>query len=105
MTTLEDEAIGPGTVMEKPTNPAVDALRKEAQTAVLAGRYDSAAIAMERAVRIDPRDPYVWLELAKIRYTQGDYAQARELAGKARRLAGVDGRVKAEADELIRRSR
>ncbi len=104
VTTVDEEDVGHGTVLERPSNPAVVALQKDAQTAVLNGQYDSAAMALERAVRIAPRDPSVWLELAKIRFTQGQYAQARELAQKARRLAGVDGQIKAEAERLINRA-
>ncbi|MEM7280442.1 MAG: tetratricopeptide repeat protein [Pseudomonadota bacterium] len=105
VTTIDDESLGPGTVIPVPKNPAVDALQKEAQSAVLAGNYDNAAMALERAVRIEPRDPKVWLELAKVRFTQGQYAQARELAQKARRLAGVDGQIKSEAERIINRAR
>ena len=101
---VDEETVGHGTVLEKPSNPAVVALQKDAQNAVLNGHYDNAAMALERAVRIAPRDPGVWLELAKIRFTQGQYAQARELAQKARRLAGVDGQIRAEAERLINRA-
>ena len=105
VTAIDEESLGPGTVIPVPSNPAVDALQKEAQSAVLAGHYDNAAMALERAVRIEPRDPKVWLDLAKVRFTQGQYAQARELAQKARRLAGVDGQIKAEAERIINRAR
>lgn len=105
VTVLGEETLGPGTVLQQQTNPAVQTLRKEAQQAVLDSRYDSAVVALERAVRIEPKDPYLWLDLAKLHFTQGDYQQAIQLAEKAKRLAGVDGVVKSEADRLIQRSR
>ncbi len=65
-----------------------------------AGDYPQAAAALERALRIEPESPAVWLELARVRLAQGDYAQAGQLARKAASLAG-DQPALAEASRAV----
>lgn len=51
------------------------------------GNYGQAAATLERAIRIDPGEPAVWLELARVRYAESNFPQAEQLARKARSLA------------------
>ncbi|MEL6950458.1 MAG: tetratricopeptide repeat protein [Pseudomonadota bacterium] len=60
-----------------------------------------AAASMERAIRIDPRHPEPWLELARLRYEGGDISQAENLALKARSLAPRDSEWFAAAEDLL----
>jgi tetratricopeptide (TPR) repeat protein len=55
---------------------------------------------LERALRIEPRNAWLWQELAQLRLVQGQYAQAISLAkksisfaGRGRRLLALDWRV------------
>src|SRR5690606_39701783 len=65
-----------------------------------AGDYGRAAATLERALRIEPASPTVWLELARVRLAQGDYAQARQLALKAESLAEPGSPLVAECRAL-----
>jgi tetratricopeptide (TPR) repeat protein len=71
-------------------NPAVLALLEAADEDLDAGRPDDAAIVIERALRIEPRNPVVWLYLGLARFDQGNYAQAEAMAAKSHTLASSD---------------
>lgn len=68
-------------------NRAVIALVDRARQEVGAGRRESAAASLERALRIEPRNAWLWHELARLRLIQGQYAQAVSLAQKSNSLA------------------
>jgi len=68
--------------------PAVSTLVKQAEQQRRAGDYVTAAANLERALGIQPLEPYVWNRLAWVRMEQGRYAQARHLASRSNVLAG-----------------
>lgn len=68
-------------------NRAVIALVDRARQEAGAGRRESAAASLERALRIEPRNAWLWHELARLRLIQGQYAQAVSLAQKSNSLA------------------
>ncbi len=85
-------------------NPAVVALLDRAQLDTAAGRSEAAGASLERGLRIEPRNAWLWQELAQLRLSQGQYAQAISLAQKSmsfaaqeRRLLALDWRVIANA--------
>lgn len=82
--------------------PAVSALAHRADRALAENRPERAAALVERALDIDPANPWLWYRLARIRLRQGARAQAVELARKARSLAGDDRRLEDLAGRLIR---
>ncbi|MEZ5447503.1 MAG: tetratricopeptide repeat protein [Thiolinea sp.] len=57
---------------------------------------------MERALRIAPDDPVLWLRLAEINEMQGNNAQAAAKARKAINLAPDDSNLKQRALRLLR---
>lgn len=61
-------------------NPAVDALVEESERQRGVGNFALAASALERALRITPRDAALRVQLAELRLQQGDPFQAKELA-------------------------
>jgi Tfp pilus assembly protein PilF len=67
--------------------PAVIALLQQAEQQANAGDLESAAASLERAIRIDPRNPVLWYHLATLRLSQGEPAQAEQLANKSNSLA------------------
>jgi predicted Zn-dependent protease len=67
--------------------PAVVALLQHAEQQANAGDLESAAASLERAIRIDPRNPVLWHHLATVRLSQGEPAQAEQLASKSNSLA------------------
>lgn len=81
-------------------NPAVIALLDRAQLDSETGHREAAGASLERGLRIEPRNAWLWHELAQLRLAQGQYAQAIALAKKSisfaareRRLLALDWRV------------
>ena len=70
--------------------PAVSSLAVRADRAAQAGEYGHAAEYIERALRIEPRNAVLWQRLARIRLSQGNHAQAVQMASKSNTLAGRD---------------
>lgn len=81
---------------------ASSALLAQSRTERAAGQYAAASASAERALRIDPNNPSVWLELGEIELAMGDAAQAATMARKALTLAGSDSVVEARAERLLR---
>ncbi len=86
-------------------NAAVLGLAADARADLAAGRYANAASGLERALRIEPRNPRLWQELAALRLAQGDAAQAESLATRALSYAGGDRRLRAANWRLIAAAR
>ena len=61
-------------------NPAVVQLTQDARRAEHAGDLDQAAVFLERALRIQPRDPEIMQQMAEIQLQKGDYEQALNFA-------------------------
>ena len=61
-------------------NPAVKQLTAQAQGAERAGNLDQASGYLERALRIEPRDPQLLQHMAEIKLQTEDYQQALNFA-------------------------
>jgi predicted Zn-dependent protease len=70
-----------------------------------AGRLANAAASLERALRIEPRNPRLWQELARVRLQQGQYVQAESVAARSSSWAGSDSSLRAENWRLIAQAR
>ena len=86
-------------------SPAVVALFDSARADSAAGRLSNAAASLERALRIEPRNPRLWQELARVRLAQGQYAQAESLAARSNSWAGGDAALRADNWRLIAQAR
>jgi len=86
-------------------NQAVVALLDDARGESAAARPVQAAAALERALRIEPRNPVLWLELARVRLNEGDYAQAETLAARANAWSGKDRHLRAANWRIIAEAR
>jgi Tfp pilus assembly protein PilF len=86
-------------------NAAIASLMDGARSDVAAGRLANAAASLERALRIEPRNPRLWQELARVRLMQGEYAQAESVAARSNSWAGGDNRLRAENWRLIAQAR
>ena len=89
----------------RPENAAVAGLMQSARAETDAGRLGNAAASLERALRIEPRNPRLWHELARIRLKQGDYAQAENVAARSNTWAGDDRELRAANLRLIEEAR
>lgn len=76
-------------------NRAVIALLDRARLDQGAGQREAAGASLERALRIEPRNPWLWHELAQLRLAQGQYAQAISIAHKSISFAARDRRLQA----------
>jgi predicted Zn-dependent protease len=86
-------------------NTAVAALVSQARVDLEAGRRDRAAAAVERALRIEPRNAMLWHELARVRMADGQYPQAEQLAAKSNSFAAANKPLKAANFRLIAEAR
>ena len=89
---------------ERPRNSAAASLQATAEQQRSQGDFERAAATLDRALRIDPRDPQLWLSLAEIRLAQGDRAQAGQLARRAETLAAPGSATAARARALAERA-
>lgn len=70
-----------------PVNPIAVDINQQAGRLVQSGQLDAAAQALERGLRIAPKDASLWSHLAAVRLRQGHYRQAGSLAAKSNSLA------------------
>jgi tetratricopeptide (TPR) repeat protein len=100
-------APGPG---EAPYTPPPRAFRLSSPTRALVaqshqqsarGDYGQAAATLERALRIEPDNPLVWIELGRVRIGEKDGAQADAMGRKALSLATGDPSAQAASWHLI----
>ncbi|MBI5612862.1 MAG: hypothetical protein HY942_07345 [Gammaproteobacteria bacterium] len=82
-------------------NNAVVALADAARADVAAEKYPGAASALERALRIEPRNPRLWHELGRIKLHEGDYRQAAGMAARSNTWAGENKMLRAANWRLI----
>ena len=66
--------------------------------------FPVAAASVERALRIEPDNPLLWIELGKVQQAAGNYAQAGHTGKKALSLATGDLKAQVAAWQLIARS-
>lgn len=105
---LEPSSLPPVVELEEPPpapepegNQAVVALLDDAATYVGEGELDKAAAALERALRIEPRNASIWHDLGQIRLHQRKFNQAESMASKSNSLASSDRGLKAKNWHLI----
>ncbi len=84
-----------------PVGSASQALLTQSRGHQAAGDYGLAAASIERALRIEPRQAVLWLELGYIRLEEANYAQAESLGRKALSLSAGDAALTAQAEQLI----
>ncbi len=86
----------------KPTySSPVESLLRESRDLQGKGDIAGAVASMERALRIEPRNAYLWNRLAHLRADQNQGARAAEIAAKSISLAGADAKLKADNWRLI----
>ena len=86
-------------------NIAIAGLMETARADAASGNLANAAASIERALRIEPRNPRLWHELARVRLKQRQYAQAESVAARSNSWAGDDKALRAENWRLIAQAR
>lgn len=91
--------------VKKPMSPAVLALVTEAESSSKSGDLESAVVTIERALRIDSRNPTLTYKLAVLRLKQSKPRLAEDLAKKAALLSANDKVLKKKSWLLISEAR
>jgi Tfp pilus assembly protein PilF len=86
-------------------NSAVVALADTAKQQLDQDQAPSAVASLERALRLEPKNPRLWHELAQVRFKQGEYQQAESLATRSNSWAGPDKTLRAANWRLIGEAR
>lgn len=86
-------------------NPAVLTLVEQARAEAAENKLNSAIATIERAQRLEPRNPWLWQELARLYLAQGNNAQAESLAARSNTWAGSDWTLRATNWRLISAAR
>lgn len=101
----EPETAPPPRTTEEASGPAVLALLSHAETQQEAGELDRAAATVERALDVEPRNPFVYSRLAELRLVQGQPEQAEALASKSNSLGGENPYLQVRNWSLIAQAR
>jgi len=95
----------PAPILREPTLGAASrALVAQAQSQLSGGNYAIAAASIERALRIEPDNPLLWIELGRLRQAEGNYVQAENMGRKAVSMATNAPRAQSDAWRLIAES-
>ena len=84
---------------------AIAGLMDSARAEAASGNLTGAAASLERALRIEPRNPRLWQELARVRLKQGQFAQAESVAARSNSWAADDRGLRADNWRLIAEAR
>jgi tetratricopeptide (TPR) repeat protein len=100
-----EEAPPPAPVVREPVLSAASrALVSQAQIQLQSKNYPVAASSIERALRIEPDNPLLWIELGKVRQAEGNYVQAENMGRKAASMSVNTPKANASAWALIAES-
>src|SRR5918996_4438539 len=102
--TVEQPRPLPPAVREPTLGAASRALVGQAQTQLASKNYPVAASSIERALRIEPANPLLWIELGKVRQAEGNYVQAENMGRKAASMSVNAPRANSAAWSLIAES-
>jgi Flp pilus assembly protein TadD len=83
------------------TSGATTSLLAAGRAARASGDLGNATAYVERALRIAPDDPALWIELGEIKLTAGDAAQAEAMGRKALTLTRGDPELEQAAHRLL----
>ncbi len=87
-------------------SPAVIALLERAETQQHQSHdVDAAAVSLERALRIEPRNPLLWQRMANLRLEQGQWDQAVQMAARSNSYAGRYSGLRARNWQIIAAAR
>lgn len=86
---------------ENRLSPATHSLVTQARTLADHGDLDGASSTLDRALRIEPSNPLLWIELGRLRLAENDAHQAEGCGRKALALASGDRGTQAQAGRLL----
>ena len=87
---------------ETTINPPVTELQQQGLAALDSGDYQLAIDTLQRAIRIQPRNPWNWHYLAQSYWRSGDLERCSAMVERAFSYAADDSRLR-QANEKLRR--
>lgn len=84
--------------------PASRALVAQAEAQRKKGDLPGASVSLDRALRIEPNNPLLWIETGRLRMDQRNFSQAENMARKALAMSVGDDTTQAAAWDLIGQS-
>jgi uncharacterized protein HemY len=91
----------PTPARENHLSPATHSLVMQARTQVARGDLPAASSTLDRALRIEPNNPLLWMELGRLRLAESDAHQAEGCGRKALALASGDRGAQAQSGRLL----
>ncbi len=91
----------PPLVREYRLGPAARSLVTDARAAIGRGDLPSASMTLDRALRIEPTNPLLWIEIGRLRLAENDARQAEGCSRKALALAGGDRLAQSQAGHVL----
>jgi predicted Zn-dependent protease len=91
----------PPPARENHLSAATRSLVTQAHTQVARGDLPAASSTLDRALRIEPNNPLLWIELGRLRLAESDAHQAEGCGRKALALASGDRIAQAQAGRLL----
>jgi tetratricopeptide (TPR) repeat protein len=86
---------------ENHLSPATRSLVTQARNLMAHGDFDAASSTLDRALRIEPNNPLLWIELGRLRLAESDAHQAEGCGRKALALASGDQGTQKQAGMLL----
>ena len=86
---------------ENRLSPATGALVTQARALISRNDLVGASSTLDRALRIEPNNPLLWIELGRLRLVESDAHQAEVCGHKALALASGDRSTQAQAGRLL----
>lgn len=91
----------PAPQRENHLSPATRSLVTQAHTLMAHGDLDGASSTLDRALRIEPNNPLLWVERGRLRLAENDAHQAEGCGRKALALASGDHAAQNQALRLL----
>lgn len=85
-------------------SPASRSLVTQAESQRRKGDFPGASVSLNRALRIEPNNPLLWIEMGRLRLDQGNFPQAENMGRKALAMSVGDDATQSAAWELIAQS-
>jgi tetratricopeptide (TPR) repeat protein len=81
--------------------PATQSLVAQAHAQTARGELPGASTTLDRALRIEPQNPLLWIEVARLRLAENDARQAEACGRKALALSSGDPNARAQAGRVL----
>lgn len=86
---------------ENHLSPATRSLVTQAHALMVHGDLDGASSTLDRALRIEPNNPLLWVEIGRLRLAESNAHQAEVCGRRALALASGDRSTQAQAGRLL----